>query len=761
MPLTNVTTTQRLTKDFSAGLVVFFVAVPLCIGLAEVSGAPTYLSGILSGVIGGLVVGYFSSSHTSVSGVAPGLIAVIAIQIHALGTYEAFLLAVVVAGCLQMLLGALQAGRLANYIPTSVVRGLLGAVGLILILKQIPHLLGHDIDAEGELSFRQMDNANTFTEFFSVIQGDVHLGAAVIGILSLVILVAWRNVEYLKNSKIPAPLVVVALGTALVLIFRRLGTGWLLEDSHLVHVPIEKSFSGFLQQFRFPDFTRWHDADIYQAGAIIAAAASLETLVNLDAADEVDPEHRRSSPNHELWAQGIGNVLAGLVGALPVTSSIVRSSVNIQAGGKSKWSTMIHGGLLAISVLLFPAVIDLIPLSCLAAVLLVTGWSLINPRIAADKWKKGLPHFIPFVVTIIAIVFSDLLFGTFLGLIVSLLFVLYTNSNQRLKSVTERHLSGTVQRIELPNQLSFLDVRVLQQTLDSIPDGSEVLLDARNTNYIDPDVGQFLRDYRRRYAPLKSLNISLIGFGARQGIEDEVLFVDHCSKEIQNQLTPADVLKALREGNLRYRNGEQLTRDAARSRSATATGQYPMAVLLSCIDSRAPTELVFDLGLGDIFSVRVAGNITSPKVLGSMEYSCGVAGAKLVLVMGHTRCGAVTEAVHRLVHSQVNPKTAMCDHLESIVSDIQKAVDRDMLRRIIEATPDEQIILIDRVARRNVALVMDSILEQSSVLRGLAESGKIAIVGAIYNVASGEIDLFPHLLTQFDLADTDVSTPTK
>ncbi|MCA9030567.1 MAG: SulP family inorganic anion transporter, partial [Planctomycetaceae bacterium] len=229
MPLTNVTTTQRLTKDFSAGLVVFFVAVPLCIGLAEVSGAPTYLSGILSGVIGGLVVGYFSSSHTSVSGVAPGLIAVIAIQIHALGTYEAFLLAVVVAGCLQMLLGALQAGRLANYIPTSVVRGLLGAVGLILILKQIPHLLGHDIDAEGELSFRQIDNANTFTEFFSVIQGDVHLGAAVIGILSLVVLVAWRNVEYLKNSKIPAPLVVVALGTALVLIFRRLGTGWLLE----------------------------------------------------------------------------------------------------------------------------------------------------------------------------------------------------------------------------------------------------------------------------------------------------------------------------------------------------------------------------------------------------------------------------------------------------------------------------------------------------------------------------------------------------
>lgn len=742
MTQTKVFTSATVPRDLTAGLVVFLVALPLCLGVALASGAPLF-SGLLAGIVGGIVVGLVSQSHTSVSGPAAGMTAVVAAQIALLGTFEAFLLAVVMAGLIQVALGCIRAGGIAAFFPSAVIKGLLAAIGVILILKQIPHLFGHDANPEDDMSFAQPDHENTFTELVSMLN-DLHLGAAVIGLLSLTLLVVWDRIPRLKTSAVPASLVVAVLGVSLNLLFRRLGGQWLIEPSHLVQVPIAQNFTEFLSFLKLPDFTQWTNSAVYSAGLTIAVVASLETLLNLEAIDKLDPRKRTSPPNRELIAQGIGNVVCGLIGALPVTSVIVRSSVNINAGGKSKLATIVHGSLLLGCVMFVPATLNLIPLSCLAAILLVTGIKLASPALVKQMWNDGRYQFLPFALTVVSIVMTDLLIGVLIGLGISLAFVLASSLRRPLSCVLEKYMSGDVVHIELANQVSFLNRAALNRTLTTIPRGGHVLLDASSSAYIDPDILSLLREFQKTTAPVRGVTVSMRGFRAKYRIANEIRFVDYSTRELQEQLTPQQVLQILMDGNERFRAGQHLTRDLGRQLQATALGQHPLAVILTCIDSRSPAELIFDLGLGDIFSVRVAGNVISPKVLGSIEYACAVAGAKLVLVMGHTRCGAVNAAVS-LASSHSNATDATgCKHLESIVQDIQKSLDPDLIQRFDRLSGDEQSRCVDEVARRNVALSVTRILEQSQTISGLVQANRIAVVGAMYDIVTGKIDRLDH-----------------
>ena len=740
MPTTRIFSMSTLPRDLTAGLVVFLVALPLCLGVALASNAPLF-SGLLAGIVGGVVVGLLSQSHTSVSGPAAGLTAIVAAQMVALGSFETFLLAVMIGGLIQIGLGLARAGSLSAFFPSSVIKGLLAAIGVILILKQIPHVLGHDTDPEGEMSFSQPDHENTLSEFYAML-GDLHPGAASIGLLSIAVLMLWNKIPSLKKSSVPAPLVVVLLGVGLSRLFQHSVWGWEIEPSHLVQVPVSKSFSEFRGFLISPDFSQWSNPAVYTAGLTIAIVASLETLLNLEAVDKIDPKQRSSPSSRELVAQGIGNVLVGLIGGIPVTSVIVRSSVNINAGGQTKLATIVHGLLLLVSVAFLPVWLNMIPLSCLAAILLVTGLKLASPALLRQMWNEGRYQFLPFVLTVVSIVLTDLLIGIGIGMAISLAFILSSNVRRPLRSIVERHLGGDVLHVELANQVSFLNRAALDQVFNSIRRGGHILLDAQNTVYIDPDILSMIHDFKEKTAPIRGVQVSLRGFRDRYKLRDEIQYVDYSTRDLQGVLTSAQVLQILQEGNERFRTGKRLTRDLERQLQATALGQHPLAVILSCIDSRTPAELIFDLGLGDIFSIRIAGNITSPMVLGSMEYGCVVAGAKLIVVIGHTQCGAVTAAVN-LAGSQANAEQSTgCQHLEPIIREIQSAIDLPSCQHLEQWPEQERANLVDAVARRSVSHTVERILQQSRTINRLVQEGKLAVVGGIYDVVTGQIDFF-------------------
>ncbi len=491
-----------LPRDLNAGVVVFLVALPLCLGIALASGAPLF-SGLLAGIIGGIVVGTCSGSHTSVSGPAAGLTAIVSAQLATLGSFEAFLLAVLIGGVIQIGLGIARAGSLSAFFPSSVIKGLLAAIGVILILKQVPHVVGHDTDPEGEMSFVQPDEQNTFTEIVTVIAGDLHLGAAVIGFVSLALLILWDRSKILKKVTLPSALVVVLIGVALQVLFQHLGDPWAISASHLVQIPVADTASDFVSFFRFPDFSQWANPAIYVGGATIAIVASLETLLNLEAVDKIDPQNRTSPPSRELLAQGVGNVVAGLLGALPVTSVIVRSSVNVNSNVQTKLSSILHGVLLLICVMFFPLYLNMIPLAALAAILLVTGFKLANPKLFRQMWDEGRYQFTPFIVTLLAIVFTDLLVGILIGLTVSVLFILNSNMRRPIRRIVETHLDGEIVHIELAHQVSFLNRAALDKLFKDARPGTRLLIDASDTDYIDPDILTLIRDFQKGAAPAR------------------------------------------------------------------------------------------------------------------------------------------------------------------------------------------------------------------------------------------------------------------
>ena len=732
--MTSVSYASTLLRDISAGVVVFLVAVPLCLGIALASNAPLF-SGLVAGIIGGVLVGILSGSHTSVSGPAAGLTAVVAAQLAALGSFQALQFALVVAGVLQLALGFVQAGFLAAFFPSSVIKGLVAAIGVILVLKQIPHIVGHHAVSVSDLAFAQADRRNTFSELLQVF-GDIHAGAAVIGFLSIAVIAVWDRSKLLKASGFPVSLLVVLLGTGIAQLFQLLGEPWLIRPSHLVNVPTAKSLSGFVDFFQGPDFSQWSNPTVYVAAATIAIVASLETLLNLEAVDRLDLQHRTSPPSRELLAQGIGNMASGL----PITAVIVRGSVNINAGARSKLAAIVHGSLLLICVAFLPRWLNAIPLSCLAAILLITGFKLISPVLVRRMWGEGWPQFLPFAVTIAAIVFSDLLTGVLIGLGVAIGFVLISSVRRPLRRITETHLRGDVLHIELADQVSFLNRAALVETLAAIPRGGQVLLDARRTDYIDPDLLGLIRDFKGQTAPARGVELSLLGFRDQYDLHDQTRYLVHSTRELQQRLSPTQVVQVLRDGHARFRSGRRLTRDLGRQVIDTAMEQHPLAVVVSCIDSRTPAELIFDLGVGDVFSVRIAGNVPSRKVLGSVEYGCAIAGAKLVLVMGHTRCGAVNAAIDFVGSGENAGAATGCQHLRYIIEEIQYSIDSEPSERIQQMSAEEKEVFADTVAHRNVTRSIRTMLQRSRTLSDLQRDDRVVFVAGMYNVATGDME---------------------
>jgi carbonic anhydrase/SulP family sulfate permease len=732
---------KNVLRDSTSAIVVFLVALPLCLGIALASGAPLF-SGLLAGIVGGIVVGALSGSDTSVSGPAAGLTAVVASQIASLGTFDAFLLAVVVGGVIQIGLGIAKAGALSAFFPSSVIKGLLAAIGVILILKQVPHLLGHDTDPDGEMSFSQPDHENTFSEIANLFQGEIHVGAALIGFVSLALLVLWSRLTPLKKTGIPGPLVVVLAGVGLQFLIGQFGGGWTLDASHLVQIPIAESFSEFGSFLRFPDFSQCLNPAVYVAGMTIAIVASLETLLNLEATDKLDTRRRNSPASRELWAQGAGNVVAGMIGGIPVTSVIVRSSVNINAGSVSKLSTILHGALLLVCVGLFPVYLNMIPLAALAAILIHTGFKLANPELFLTMWRQGRYQFAPFIITVVAIVFSDLLIGILIGLFVSVLFILNSNLRRPIRRIVETHLDGDIVHLELANQVSFLNRAALDTLFNESKPGTKLLLDASESDYIDPDILSLIREFKEKTGPARGVSVSLRGFRDKYDLHDEIQFADYSTRELQDRLTPQQVLQILDEGNERFHSGKRLSRDFNRQINATAGGQNPLAAVLSCIDSRVPTELVFDLGIGDIFSVRVAGNVIGTKSLGSIEYAVTVAGAKLVLVLGHTRCGAVTSSVQLLDKKMDTEQASGCSHLHAIVAEIQQSVEGDECKGAATMQPAALDACVYRIAMKNVHRTVREIVNRSHAIRRAVDDGDLLVVGAMYDVQTGRIEFF-------------------
>jgi carbonic anhydrase/SulP family sulfate permease len=531
----------------------------------------------------------------------------------------------------------------------------------------------------------------------------------------------------------------VLIGVAISEALRAAGSAWTIEQSHLVTVPVVGSEGmGWGDLLTFPDFSRWNDPAVLRAAVTLAVVASLETLLNLEATDKLDPERRVSPPNRELVAQGTGNMLAGLVGGLPMTSVIVRSSVNASNGARTRRAAIFHGVLLLGCLLLIPGALNRIPLAALAAVLIATGLKLASPKVFKQMWSEGLKQFVPFFVTVVAIVVTDLLIGVMIGLATSIVFILLSNARRGFRIIKEDHVGGLVHRIELATQASFLNRAQLATTLGEFRRGDQVSIDARATDYIDPDIVSMIKEFVNESAPARGVSVSLQGFKERYPLQDVKLYVDWTTKDIQASLTPDRVLRVLKEGNDRFASGQRLNRDLAKQVDATAAGQHPMAVVLSCIDSRSPAEILFDLGLGDIFSVRLAGNVASAKALGSMEFACKVAGAKLIVVLGHTSCGAV-KATCDFVSKGLDPVEATgLTNLGSITEPISEAV--AMETRTTGVRDSSNHDFVDRVATIHVRNTMRWIEEHSPVLRSMIMNGEIGIAGAMYDVSTGKVE---------------------
>ena len=467
---------------------------------------------MIAGIIGGILIGFLSNSHLSVSGPAAGLAAIVLASINQLGAFETFLLAVLIAGLVQLLLGFLKAGAIANYIPSSVIKGMLTAIGIIIILKQIPHAFGYDKNAEGDLKFLQIDGENTFSGLVNSI-GKIDLGATLICLISLAILILWEKPFFKKKLKLlPGGLVAVCVAVVLNEILLTTGSSLAIQNGHLVKVPVAASFNEFLGFFTMPDFSQWNNPQVYLVALTLAAVASIETLLCIEAVDKLDPEKRSTSPNRELIAQGIGNMTSGLVGGLPITSVIVRSSANVNAQARSKMSTIVHGLLLLVCVSLIPTVLNKIPLASLAAILLMTGYKLCNPALFRKMFGYGKYQWVPFVVTVIAIVFTDLLTGVGIGLGVSILALLYGNYKNSYFFHKEKYKEGETILIHLSEEVSFLNKASIKLTLEHLPPNSTVILDAYDAQYIDHDVLELIRDFKDIQAPLKNIDCKTVGF---------------------------------------------------------------------------------------------------------------------------------------------------------------------------------------------------------------------------------------------------------
>lgn len=529
-------------SDLPAALVVFLVAVPLCLGIALASGAPLF-SGIIAGIVGGIVVGAVSGSALGVSGPAAGLAVIVLNAIASLGAWETFLLAVVLAGVLQLVLGFARAGVIGYYFPSSVIKGMLTGIGLTIILKQLPHAVGYDPDPEGSMTFAEPGGENTLSALSHML-GAVQPGALAVALVALAILVLWDQ-PFIKRIKaslwIQGPLVAVAAGIGLNAVFAAMFPGLAIAPSHLVQLPLIDGLSGLTSVITLPDFTQITNGAVYTTAFTIAIVASLETLLSVEATDRLDPLKRVTPTDRELKAQGIGNIISGLVGGLPITQVVVRSSANIQSGGRTKMAAIVHGLFLLVAVLLIPRLLNLIPLATLAAVLLTVGYKLAKPALFAHMYRQGWAQFGPFMVTVVGILMTDLLVGISLGLAVAIFLLLLTNYRNPYYLDTRVHKPGEPVRLVLSEDVSFLNRAAILRTLEAIPPGTRVEIDASRSVHIDHDVFEILREYPQT-AAIRGIDVTMVGLDAAKDRTDAMREVGRVIRREQKRVARQAVL---------------------------------------------------------------------------------------------------------------------------------------------------------------------------------------------------------------------------
>lgn len=717
---------RYLKFDLIAAIVVFLVAIPLCLGIALASGAPLF-SGILSGVIGGVIVGCLSGSHVSVSGPAAGMAAVVVAAIAHLGDFNSFLLALVLAGILQVIIGSLRAGFVADYVPSNVVQGLLCAIGILLIVKQLPFAFTHSVDFN-ELKTHLLETTDVIAlSPLIALYNHINAGALIITVISLAILIYFDKTKNKILKEIPAPIIVVIAGVLLNEVYMWADSALIQDSPQLVNIPQTEDIKELLSKLQYPNWSAWTNPQVYFYAFIIAIVASLETLLNFKAGERLDKQKRHASTSRELVAQGVGNLTAGLIGGIPITSVIVRTSINIQAGSQTKMSIILHGVFILFAVALVPSALNKIPLSSLAAILIYTGYKLNKPAIYRNIYTQGWDRFIPFIATVIGIIAFNLLMGILIGLTVSLFYILKSNSGARINIIKEIYPNGVTNRLVLPQQVTFLNKATLIAELDSIPNESQLIIDARYTQYIDKEISELLKEFKEEQAPHKHIALNLTGFKEHYKIHNYIDFINVTTYDVQSHLSPAQVLNILHEGNQRFLSDERIHRMTHLDVKHTAQGQHPIAVVLGCIDSRVPVETIFDMTFGDIFCVRVAGNVVNDDVLASIEYACNVVGVKLIVVLGHTGCGAIQSACDGVEQG----------HITQLLEKIKPAINAE--KETQSERNSKNTTFVNHVTELNIANTMQNIYDRSPVLHQMIQKDEIALVGAVYNVQSGVV----------------------
>lgn len=710
--------------DFTASIVIFLIAVPLCLGVALASGAPLY-SGIISGIIGGIVVGYFSPSSVSVSGPAAGIAAIMIAAFAEFHDFNTILLAIFISGFIQLFAGIRRYGFYADYVPASVIKGMISAIGIMLIIKQIPlaFTMSHNF---AELKYHLLE-ASESSKMHPLIDLSFHLnsGALLLSILTLSILIYFDKRAQNQYKNFPALILVIILGTLL--------NQWLLStDSifaqhgpHLVKVPTPYHLSAFLDKLSMPNWSAWKNPMIYVYGAFFAVVTSIESLLNTTASEKLDKHHRSINKNKELCAQGIGNIFAGLLGGMPITSLIIRTSVNIESQAKTKVATILHGVLLIGAFFYLSEILNHIPVCVLASILMFTGYKITRPKLYYHIYQQGPLKFIPFIVTVISVLVFNLLFGVILGLIINILYILKYNSQARIDIIKEIYPSGISNRLLLPQQTTFLNKASIVAELETIPEHSQLIIDARYAEFIDTEILDYLREFKEEQAPMRHISLNLIGFKEKYEIHDHINFINVSTFDAQTHLTPVDVLNILKQGNERFRNDQCIHRSNMIDIQHTSETQHPIAIVLGCIDSRVPVETIFDMTFGDLFCVRIAGNVINDDILASIEYATHVVGAKLIVVLGHTGCGAIQAACNQVEQG----------HITQLLKKIQPAIAVE--KQVTYQRHGKNHHFVHEITHLNIAHSMVEIFHRSDILNQLISEKKVGIVGAVYNVSTG------------------------
>ena len=735
---------RYLKFDILAGLMVFLVALPLCLGIALASGLPLQ-TGLISGAIGGIVVGFFSGSAVSVSGPAAGMVAICLLALNHLGSFENFLLALFFSGFIQIIAAKRAWGVFANYIPASVIKGMICGIGVFLIAKQIPmavtvthnyHEFKHYL-----LETVSENNLNPMVD----LSFHINTGAFVLSLLTITILIFFDKTKHSLLKSIPGAIATVVIGTLFNEVLVIKNSILAQHAHHLVSIPKLESLSDLSHLLHHPNWQALSNPMIYFYAAVIALVSSIETLINITATDRLDKNHISTNKNKELFAQGIGNIVSSILGGLPITSVVIRSSVNIEAKAKTKFASILHGFMLLFALFLTTDILNRIPICILASILIYVGFKLTHPRIYLTMFNQGADRAVPFFVTVIVVSFGNLLAGVFTGLLVNLLFVLRNNSRARIDIIQETTPGGRNFRLLLPQQTTFLNKATIIEELNTIPQNSKLIIDARYAEFIDKEVLEYIQDYTEFQAPLRAISLNLIGFKEKYQIHDHIDFINITTYDAQSVLNPSEVLRILKQGNERFLKDQGIHRSNMIDITHTAETQHPIAFVLGCIDSRVPVETIFDMTLGDLFCARIAGNVINDDILASIEYACHVVGAKLIVILGHTRCGAIQAACNDVKKG----------HITTLLAKINPAINAES--KIKHNRQGDNLEFVSHVTHLNIAHSMLEIYNRSPILKDMLDQGQIGIVGALYDVSSGQVhfSLYQHELKAFENPDAD------